>query len=77
MVEVSINIPAAHCGLIGLKASRGRFPSGPYRRTVERTGIEGFSHEVSETPLILNLASGSDIGAPYASPAPGEITICC
>ena len=67
----SIRIPAAHCGLIGLKASRGRFPSGPYRG--ERwNGLvsEGIlSRSVRDTALILNLASGSDIGAPYASPA--------
>ena len=67
----SIRIPAAHCGLIGLKASRGRFPSGPYRG--ERwNGLvsEGvLSRSVRDTALILNLASGSDIGAPYASPA--------
>ena len=68
----SIRIPAAHCGLVGLKASRGRFPSGPYRG--ERwNGLvsEGvLSRSVRDTAHILDLASGADVGAPYASPPP-------
>lgn len=70
----SIRIPAAHSGLIGLKASRGRFPAGPYRG--ERwNGLvsEGVvSRSVRDTALILDLASGADVGAPYASPAPDQ-----
>ncbi len=70
----SIRIPAAHSGLVGLKASRGRFPSGPYRG--ERwNGLvsEGVvSRSVRDTALILDLASGGDVGAPYAAPAPNQ-----
>ena len=68
----SIRIPAAHCGLVGLKASRGRVPAGPFRG--ERwNGLvsEGvLSRSVRDTALILDLASGMDVGAPYASPPP-------
>lgn len=68
----SIRIPAAHCGLVGLKASRGRQPSGPYRG--ERwNGLvaEGVvTRSVRDTALALDITSGGDLGAPYASPAP-------
>lgn len=70
----SIRIPAAHSGLVGLKASRGRFPAGPFRG--ERwNGLvsEGVvSRSVRDTALILDLASGADVGSPYAAPSPDQ-----
>lgn len=66
----SIRIPASHCGLVGLKVSRGKLPSGPYRG--ERWNgfvCEGVvSKSVRDTALILELTQGSDIGSPYAAP---------
>lgn len=67
----SIRIPAAHCGLVGLKGSRGRLPFGPYRG--ERWN--GFVSEgvvtrsVRDTAYLLDLTCGMDLGAPYASPS--------
>lgn len=67
----SIRIPAAHCGLVGLKPSRGRLPLGPDRG--ERWG--GFVSEgvvtrsVRDSAFALHHLQGADLGAPYAAPA--------
>ena len=66
----SIRIPAACCGLVGLKPSRGLVPVGPLRG-------EGWGGLISEHALslsvrdsasVLDAVAGSDVGAPYASP---------
>lgn len=70
----SIRIPAAHCGLVGLKPSRGRFPLGPDRG--ERWG--GFVSEgvvtrsVRDSAFALHHLQGADLGAPYAAPPHAE-----
>ena len=66
----SIRSPAAHCGRVGLKPSRGRLPLGPDRG--ERWG--GFVSEgvvtrsVRDSAFALHHLQGADLGAPYASP---------
>jgi len=68
----SIRLPAGHCGLVGLKPSRGRVSMGPF--TSEGWG--GFSAQntvtisVRDTAAILDVLAGTMPGDPYAAPAP-------
>lgn len=66
----SIRIPAACCGIYGFKPSRGLVPMGPTRG--EGWGglaVDGvLSRSVRDTAAAMDAISGSDPGAPYASP---------
>ncbi len=68
----SIRIPAACCGLFGLKPSRGRVPLGPGLGT-SMAGLpveHVVSRTVRDSAALLDATSGPDIGAPYWLPAP-------
>ncbi len=66
----SIRIPAACCGIYGLKPSRGRLPQGPARG--EGWGglsVDGvLSRTVRDTAAVLDATAGFEPGAPYAAP---------
>jgi amidase len=68
----SIRIPAACCGLVGLKPSRGRVSVGPGHGEVWfGASSEGvISRSVRDTALALDVLSGPEAGDPVALPAP-------
>ena len=63
----SIRIPAAACGTVGLKPTRGRNPLGPYFGEV----FSGFVAEhvltrtVRDTAAVLDITAGPDVGDWY------------
>jgi len=70
----SIRIPAACCGLFGLKPSRGRISSGPaYGEYWFGASSEGvISRSVRDTAAVLDVLSGACHGDPFAIAGPGE-----
>jgi amidase len=66
----SIRIPAACCGLVGLKCSRGRISMGPMVSDVMHGGVtEGcVSRTVADTAALYDTISGTDPTAWYNAP---------
>src|SRR6185295_11582431 len=67
----SIRIPAACCGLVGIKPSRGLIPQGPAHADIYGGLVtEGVvTRSVRDMAAALSIMSGADAGAPYAAPA--------
>jgi len=65
----SIRLPAAWCGLVGLKPSRGRVPAPP--GAVSRIVCElGVTRSVRDTALLLDAVAGPTAGALFGAPPP-------
>ena len=64
----SIRIPAACCGLFGLKVGRGLVPAGPaVGEGLHGSGVQGVvSRSVRDTAAMLDVIAGPDAANPYA-----------
>lgn len=70
----SIRIPAAFCGLVGLKPGRGRVTLGPgvgesWAGLVSRLAV---TRTVRDTAALLDAVAGPGVGDPYWAPAPAR-----
>ena len=68
----SIRIPAACCGLVGLKPSQGRITLGPFRDE-SNLGVElCVSRSVRDTAALLDAVNGPGVGDTVIAPAPAR-----
>ncbi|MDQ4115636.1 MAG: amidase [Actinomycetota bacterium] len=70
----SIRIPAACCGLFGLKPGRGLVPDGPdAAERMHGAAVQGvISRSVRDTAAMLDVLVGPEPGAPYRLARPEE-----
>jgi amidase len=69
----SIRLPAAACGLVGLKPTRGRVNIWPATEWVSAVSVQGFqTRTVRDLAACMDFASGSLPGDPMPPPAPAR-----
>jgi amidase len=68
----SIRIPAACCGLVGLKPSRGRVSRGPDLGDSFLSSEGVLTRTVTETAQLLDVLSGYEVGDSTWAPRPSE-----
>ncbi len=69
----SIRIPAALCGLFGLKPSRGRVSLAPIGETLAGAGAQHcVSISVRDSAALLDALAGGEPGDPYRAPPAGS-----
>jgi amidase len=68
----SIRIPAACCGLVGLKPARGRISAAPERGEAPLDVDGVLTHTVADTAAILDILAGYEPGDATWAPPPSE-----
>lgn len=70
----SIRVPSSACGLVGLKASRGRISLGPDKGESWSGFVTygGITRTVRDTAAFLDVVSGPMAGDPYQAPLPAR-----
>ncbi len=70
----SIRIPASHSGLVGMKPTRARNPSGPHvgERWAGFVAEHALTRTTRDSAAILDATHGPDLGAPYQVRAPSR-----
>ena len=68
----SIRIPAACCGLVGLKPSRGRVSRGPDLGDSFLASDGVLTRTVGETAMLLDVLAGYEVGDATWAPRPAE-----
>ncbi len=66
----SIRIPAALCGLVGVKAQFGRVPVFPVAATPTLAHVCPIARDVRDAALLLQALAGWDARDPHSTPAP-------
>jgi aspartyl-tRNA(Asn)/glutamyl-tRNA(Gln) amidotransferase subunit A len=65
----SIRLPAAYCGLVGMKGTFGRIPRGPRAANGQLTSLKGcVSRSVRDAARYYDVAAGYDARDPFSLP---------
>jgi Asp-tRNA(Asn)/Glu-tRNA(Gln) amidotransferase A subunit family amidase len=67
----SIRIPAASCGLVGIKPTRGLVPRRPVPDWIDLSTDGPLATTVGDLRLLLDVESGAEVGDPEAFPGRG------